>query len=519
MARRTLLSRARLLAHSRATMAEADLLIEADRIAAVEPAGAIPAERADTVIDAERLLIAPGLVNGHLHSWDHYLKGCMENLTMEVAMAVIRPRRPVSITPRQMYLRTMIGALECLRTGATTLVDDLSLGQTFSREHVDAALQAYEDSGVRGLVGFSMIDRAVVDSYPFIAECFPDDLLGELRALPRPQADELLGLVADLAKSRHPRTSRIGVVVAPSAPHRCTDDFLRACRKLADDFALPLMTHCQETRLQIVTGQQFYGKSLVAHLADLGFLREDTTLIHGVWLSRRDIDIIARTGATVQYNPWSNAIIGAGIAPVRACLDAGINVAMGTDGVGLIFGVNMLNAMGAGAVLPNLASPDMDKWLTAREVMTAATRGGAQALGLGDRLGVLAPGMKADLVGYRLDSTVFTPLNDPVRQIVYAERGLNVSLVMVDGGLVLQDGRFVTVDEIALLREAQAAHAELIGQLSVSQEDTAPFRNALEAVYLKSLSCPIAQDHFAAAIMGNNIVGRVDGAPAAAGAA
>lgn len=501
----TVLSGAQVLPDSRSAARAADLVIRDGRIAAIEPAGAVQATAADTLVDATRLLLAPGLVNGHLHSWDHYLKGCLENLTMEVAMALIRPRRPVQITPRQMYLRTMIGAIESLRTGATTLVDDLSLGQTFSREHVDAALQAYSDAGVRALVGFSMIDRAVVDSYPYLDECFPADLLAELRALPRPQADTLLDLVADLAGSHHPASSRVGVLVAPSAPHRCTDDFLRRCRRLADDLVLPVMTHCQETRMQIVTGHEFYGKSMVAHMAEIGFIKPDTTLIHGVWLSKRDIRLIADLGATVQYNPWSNAIIGAGIAPVRACLDAGINVSMGTDGVGLPFGVNMLNAMGVGAVLPNLSSPDMKQWLTAAEILRASTEGGATALGMGNEIGRIAVGMKADLVGYRLDSTTFTPLNDPVRQIVYAERGSNLNLVVVDGQIVMRDGRLTTIDETAILREAQAAHAELIDQLTSSQVDTAPFKHAIEAVYLKSLSCPIAHDHYAAMVTGNNI--------------
>jgi len=502
---RTLLAGATVIIDAFAKQRTADLLIDGDRIAAIEPPGTIPAGAVDTAIDASRLLVAPGLINGHLHSWDHYLKGCVENLPMEVAMALIRPRRQVAITPRQMYLRTMIGAIESLRTGATTLVDDLSLGQTFSRDHVDAALQAYRDSGTRALVGFSMIDRAVVDSYPFADDCFPADLLAALRALPRPSADALVDLVTDLARDHHPASARIGVVVSPSAPHRCTDAFLQRCRRLADDLALPAMTHCQETRLQIVTGESFYGESLVAHLDRLGFLKPGTTLIHGTWLSQRDVARIAATGATVQYNPWSNAVLGAGIAPVRALLEAGVNVSLGTDGVGLPLGVSMLNTMGVGAVLPKLTDPDMRRWLTAAEVLHAATAGGAAALGMGGTLGRLAVGLKADLVGYRLDSTVFTPLNDAVRQLVYAERGANLALVMVDGRLVMRDGQLQTVDELALLREAQAAHAALIDALIASQADTAPFQHGIEAIYLKALSCPIAHDHYAALVRGNNI--------------
>jgi len=483
-----------------------DLLIADGCIQAVEPAGTIAPGRAATVVEADRLLMMPGLINGHVHSWDHYLKGCIENLTTEISMSMIRPRRAVPLTPRQMYLRTVIGAIESLKTGATTIVDDLSLGQLFSREHVEAALQAYEDTGTRAMVGFSMIDKPVVDSYPFVDETFPPELLASLRALPRPGAAELLGLVTDLVRGgRHPRSARVSALVSPSAPHRCTDDFLRACRRLADELDLPVMTHCQETRIQIVTGMAFYGRSLVEHLDALGFLQPRTTLIHATWLSDRDIALIARRGASVQYNPWSNAIMGAGVAPVRACLDAGINVSMGSDGCGLLHGVNMLNTLGTGAVLPKIADPDPSRWLTAAEVFEAATEGGARAFGLDDRLGRIAPGLRADLVCFSLDTPSLTPLNDPVRQVVYGERGSAIDTVLVDGEIVVRAGRLTRIDEVAVLREAQDAHATLADTLVSSQADAAPFRDALLAIYVRSLGCPIAADYHAAWIRGSNL--------------
>ena len=131
-----------------------------------------------------------------------------------------------------------------------------------------------------------------------------------LRALPRPTGQDLLELCRGLARTHHPSAHRVGLIVAPSAAQRCTDGFLRACRRLADEFDLPAMIHCQETRMQIVTAEAFYGRSMVAHLADLGFLGPRTALVHGTWLSRRDLELIAASGATVQYNPWSNLDVG-----------------------------------------------------------------------------------------------------------------------------------------------------------------------------------------------------------------
>jgi len=218
-----------------------DILIEDDKIRAIEDAGTIA--WADRRIDSNDLIATPGLINGHLHSWDHFIKGRVENLPMEMMMAHLRPAVPLPVTADDIYLRTMMTAIESLRTGATTIVDDMSLGQSFDRSHVEAALQAYDDSGLRVYLGFSMIDKPVVDSWPFVEESFAPDVLQWLRSLPRPRGDALLDLVRDLAKTRHPNQSRVGVIVAPSAPQRCTDGFLRDSRSLADELDLPTIVH------------------------------------------------------------------------------------------------------------------------------------------------------------------------------------------------------------------------------------------------------------------------------------
>jgi guanine deaminase len=482
-----------------------DILVRDGRIAAIEKANSISMENAAVFIDGGRLLVMPGMINGHVHSWDHFLKGRLENLTTELFMAQIRPRRAVELSERQIYLRTMIGAIESLKTGATTIVDDMSLGQVFSRGQVDAAFAAYSESGTRALVGFSMIDKPVVESFPFVGDHFPGDLLAELRALPRPDGKALLDLCRELVVANHPASSRIGTIISPSAPHRCTDGFLIACRDLADELDLPAMIHCQETRLQIVTGKKLYHKSIVEHLDALGFLKPRTALVHATWLSHRDVELIARSGASVQYNPWSNLITGSGIAPIRECLDAGINVSMGSDGTGILFGVNMLNTVGAGAAVQKVRETDYRRWMTAAEAFEAATMGGARALGLANDIGSLEVGKKADFVGYSLDATSLTPLNDPVSQIVYGERGLGVDTVVVDGEIVVRAERCTKIDEIALLREAQSAHSDLLDQITHSLNDSEPFLAALARVYSMSLGCPICHDNIPALISGNNI--------------
>jgi guanine deaminase len=136
--------------------------------------------------------------------------------------------------------------------------------------------------------------------------------------------------------------------------------------------------------------------------------------------------------------------------------------------------------------------------VTAQEAWTAATVNGARALGLGERIGALAPGMVADLTGYRLSSCAFRPLNDPLRQLVYAESGADLSLVMVDGEIVMRDGRFTRFDEAALFDEIAAEHERLKPYLDAAEAGVSGIRQAYEAIYRRSLTHRIAEDTYPA---------------------
>ncbi len=464
--------------------APVDIVIEGSKIAAIVPGGT--AHDGDVLPMSGRLAV-PGLVDGHLHSHEHFQKGRFENLPLELWMNYVRTIKPVALTPRQIYLRTLIGAIEALRTGSTTVVDDLSPGATLDPEVIDAVFQAYEDIGLRAVVGFSMMDRAIVDNYVDVDQIFSKELVTQLRGLPRPDPVALFSLIRRLAANRNPKQSRVGLMVSPSAPHRCTPEFLKHCRALADELDLPAAIHAQETRLQVVTGMTFYGKTMIARLAELGFLKPNTTLIHAVWLNADELKMIADAGATVQHNAWSNLMLGSGSQPVRAVLDAGINVSLGADGCSSTFTCNMLNVMGTAAGLSKIRGDDYNRWLSAAETLKACTVGGANALGLGDRLGALAPGMTADLVLYKLASPSFTPLGDPVRQLVYAERGQAVDASFINGEAVMLNSQLTRVNEASLLREIQMAYEKLCPQFDEAEASMGPMRLAMEEVYKRSL--------------------------------
>ena len=475
-----------------------DILIDGKVIAAIVPASDGPPLDGD--LDARGRLVVPGTLNGHQHSHEHFQKGRLENLPLEMWTHYLRSPKPVPWTARQVYLRTLVGAIEALRSGCTTLVDDLSLGAHLPRDHLEAVFQAYEDIGIRALVGLAMFDKPVDSHFPWVEDECSAQALDMLRAIPVPDRAALLALSGGLAQDRHPGRHRVGSVLSASAPHRCTDDFLRAIRALADLHSMPVIIHVQETRLQVVCGGLFYGRTMVEHLHDIGFLAPSTSLIHAVWLNPREIDLLARSGASAQHNPWSNLLLGSGVQPVRALLDAGVNVSLGSDGTASSMTTNMHIVMGSAAALSKVRDACLERWVDAREVFTAATIGGARALGYGDRLGTLEPGSLADLAGYRLDAPSLLPLNDAVRQLVYAERGQGLDLMVVDGELAMQRGQLAGIDEAAIAAEIGVEHAKLVPAFADNERLIEPIRASMERIYRRSLGEAIAPDTHAARI-------------------
>jgi 5-methylthioadenosine/S-adenosylhomocysteine deaminase len=477
------------------TQRPVDIVIEGRLIHDIRPTGA--AEPEGNVIDLSDRLLTAGLINGHHHSHEGYYKGRKDNLPLELWMNYVRPLKPIELSPREVYLRTMIGAIEAVRSGTTTLCDDTNVSPRIVPENVDSVFAAYEDIGIRAYVGPTLFDRPFFRAVPFVEEEFPRELLAELDKAPMYSSDELLAFVKGLARARHPSEKRVGYIAAPSAPQRCSEEFIRAVRRLADDFDLPVIMHVQETRMQVVTGQLWYGSTMIEYLDRIGFMKPNTTFIHAVWLNPREIEILARTGVTVQHNPTSNLKVGSGLAPIRALLDAGVNVSMGTDGCGSIEGTDMQNSLYLSAMLNKLRG-DHINWFGAPKALRAATLGGAKALGRAPELGAIAKGRIADLVAYRLRSVPFTPLNNVVNQLVYAANRSEVDFVMVDGEPILADGRLTRVDEDRLLDEIAEAHARIAPQLTQSEKDVERLRAPYERIYRRCQALEIAPDTYPA---------------------
>jgi 5-methylthioadenosine/S-adenosylhomocysteine deaminase len=258
---------------------------------------------------------------------------------------------------------------------------------------------------------------------------------------------------------------RIRVGVGPTLATVCSRELLEGCAELAEKQGLTIQTHLSETKGEAVTARAAFGVSFTAHLDEAGLLGPRTVLAHGVWIDEQESELIAARGSTVAHNPISNLKLGAGIAPVVEMRARGCNLALGTDGAASSDNLNLFGPLRLAAILPRALEPDYSCWPRAADVLRMATTGGARAAGLEGELGELRPGLLADLVLLDLGTSGWHPANDLAEQVVFCETGSSVRTVLVGGQAVVRDGRVATVDEAALLAEADEIGRRLAGEL------------------------------------------------------
>ncbi|MBJ7340651.1 amidohydrolase family protein [Mycolicibacterium sp.] len=439
-----------------------DVLIEGDRIRAVgEDLAAPPGAR--IVEGGNRHLLVPGLINAHFHSPANHLKGSIPSLPLELFMLFESPSDPtLAPSPREAYLRTMLGAIEMLQRGITCVQDDAFLMPFPDPEIIDAVASAYRDSGIRAFLALDQPELSEADKLPFVEDLAADVIQSFGAAAPAPAA-QLLEAYDHLIGTWHGAADdRIRAAVSISAPQRVSLDYFAALDDLAERHGLPLYAHMLETKVQrtLMTEQsRFAGRSLVQYTAAAGLLKPHTNVIHAVWVDDADMATIAAAGSTVVHNPVSNLRLGSGVLPWRAMLEHGIPVALGTDEAICDDSVNVWTVAKTAGLIHNVAGLDSDDWPTAAEILTALWSGGARATRRSDDLGAITPGMLADVALIDLHTVAFTPLNDLREQLVHCEDGRDVVLTMVAGRVVAEHGHVTSVDESALLDEARELFA------------------------------------------------------------
>lgn len=440
-----------------------DVLIEGDRIAAAGPGlGAGPDVE---VLDARACLVMPGLVNAHMHAHNTLARGAVDGLPLELWLQRLA-LHVAGRTAREIYVGAALGAIEMLRSGTTCACDMIQVLPWPTDEALEAVARAYADVGLRAVIAPQVADLPFYGGLAGLAELLPPALRQEVDRRPSVPRHEVLAVLWRFARGWHRAAGgRIRVGVGPTLATVCSRELLEACAELASQQGLVVQTHLSETKGEAVTARAAFGKSFTAYLDEVGLLGPSTVLAHGVWIDERETALIASRGSSVAHNPISNLKLGAGIAPLVALLAHGCNVALGTDGAASSDNLNLFGPMRLAAILPRVVEPNYERWPAAADAFRMATVSGARAAGLGGELGEIRTGLLADLVLLDLGANSFHPANDLLNQVVYCEVGSAVRTVLVGGRVVVRDGKLETVDEMALLAEADEIGRRIAGQL------------------------------------------------------
>jgi 5-methylthioadenosine/S-adenosylhomocysteine deaminase len=470
----TILRGGRVLDIAAGTADFADVLIEDDTIREIGPPGC-PAPDGAAEIAAARRLIHPGLVNAHTHAHGNLAKGMGDRWTLELLLTAA-PWITGNRGPEDLHLTAQLGAVEMVLKGCTACYDLCVEWPLPTRDGIARVASAYAEVGMRAVIAPMVADRSFFEAIPGLAEALPPHLRERVAALRLAPGEATLAAVRAGLKDWPVDRDRVRPAVAPTIPHHCSDEFILGCAAIARDFDVGLHSHVAESKVQALTGMRLYGKTLTAHLDELGVLGPHFTVAHGVWLDNDDMARLGGHGASIAHNPGSNMRLGAGLADARAMLEAQVNLGIGTDGANCSDNQNMYEAMRLASFVSKAHGPDWQRWLSTREVALAATEGSARVLGFGDRIGRIAPGYKADLV--MLDHPNWLPFNNPVNQLVHSEDGNAVHSVMIGGKMVVENRRVLNVDLARLRDRAEGARE----RLAAANADNRRLYEALEPV-------------------------------------
>jgi 5-methylthioadenosine/S-adenosylhomocysteine deaminase len=430
------------------------VLVEGKRIAAVGWTAddrAALRTHAHEMVDGSGHWLMPGLIDAHAHAYGTLLRGTESSLPLEL-WALHTTLYGRAFDGPAMRAAILLGAAERIRAGITGLVD-----HSPAVHLAEDALAAHEASGLR--VAFAAFLQDVSD-YDLLGLPLTASLVPLVGGPPPLDANVYAARFASILQYARSGSGRVSVQLGPNAPQRCSPPVWSLWRTLRDRHDVAVHTHLLETRAQASLNLRWPG-GLVAEMARKGMLEGSLTCAHGVWLEPGEMAILARHGVTLSHNPASNLMLGSGTMNFHACGACGLRLALGCDSANTGGRHDLFNVMRLAMMLPRQASGDFSAWPTATALLTAATEGGAAALGHADQLGRIAAGQRADLLLVRAAAAGTLAASPSLDVLVQHGGPEHVDSVMVDGTWVMRAGRIRAFDEEAAIGEARSQAAAL----------------------------------------------------------
>jgi 5-methylthioadenosine/S-adenosylhomocysteine deaminase len=379
------------------------------------------------VEDLDGMLIMPGLVNTHTHAAMTMFRGIAEDVDLkEWLFKYIFPREN-KLTEKDVYIGSLVGFMEMVKNGITTFVDMYF--------YEDAIYQAAKDIGIRGIVARGLADT---------------DGKGEKK----------LHLAEEFIK-KHLDDDLVKGGFGPHALYTCSMDYFKEIIDVSKKYDLPVTFHLLEAPNERMDFKKATGIESVEFLDSIGAFEKHTIIAHGTDLNEDELRLISKRGSTLSYNPTSNAKLGNGIAPIKAAIEMGINVTLGTDSAASNNSLNIFSEMKFGALLQRAKFHD-PKILKLEEIIKMATSNARKSLPFD--VGTLESGMLADLVVIDLNDFSMVPTENMLANIVYSFDTASIKRVMI-GGKWIYDGEFLTVDGKKVIEDFEKAYSEVNSRL------------------------------------------------------
>lgn len=426
--------------------------VTGDTIVAVGESSELRGYQAGRTVDCSGKVIMPGLIDGHTHLFQTLGRGMGDGLSLVPWLRRFMFPYARTITREIAVAGARLGALQAALSGTTALVDN-HYGPSDAAGTLGVA-DAIDSIGIRGAVARGIFGKPNRGA----------EIMGVAPELFSWNTDEELAITKECMRARPPG-SRVEIWPGPENVVYVTPDLIAASAELAEEADVRWHMHCSESAAEIDFFESIYAMRPVAWLAREGLLSHRATLAHGIWLDDDEVAAVGAHRSTIVHNPISNQYLASGVIRLAELRAAGANVALGSDGIA-VTGQDMFEAMKAGTLLQRVHRLDPVA-ATAEQLFEVATVGGAQMTGLDT--GKLAGGRLADVVVMDVDTVRHTPWHRPVASVVHCGRAADVSMTVVGGEIIVENGKSTLVDEDEVRAKAVEAARQLIAEADLTE--------------------------------------------------